>query len=87
VAATIALAKRGVSLVIADLPADELLKATDEGAPRKVSFLSARATIDCGRKTAAPMCMGTDDQKPSAPLLPDQILSRASASIDRVGAV
>ena len=34
VAATMALAERGVSLVIADLPADALLKAVDAGAPR-----------------------------------------------------
>src|SRR3989475_8707959 len=33
VGATIALAERGVSLVVADLPADEFLNAADAGAP------------------------------------------------------
>src|SRR5262249_57770233 len=34
VAATIALAERGVSLLVADLPPDELLNAADAGFPR-----------------------------------------------------
>ena len=42
-AATIALAERGVSLMVADLRA------------RCCSSMSVRPTIDCGRKTAAPM--------------------------------
>ena len=46
VAATIALAERGVSLVIADLPADELLKAADAGSPRKVLFFNVGASDD-----------------------------------------
>ncbi len=47
VAATIALAERGgVSLVVADLPADELLKAADAGAPRKVLFFNVSASDD-----------------------------------------
>jgi hypothetical protein len=44
VALTIALAERGVSLVIADLPADELLKAADAGGPRKVLFFNVGAS-------------------------------------------
>src|SRR6478736_58459 len=46
VAATIALAERGVSLVIADLPADELLKAADAGSPGKVLFFNVSASDD-----------------------------------------
>ena len=45
VAATIALVERGVSLVIADLSADELLKAADAGASRKLLFFDV-GTID-----------------------------------------
>src|ERR1700755_3500776 len=43
VAVTIALAERGVSLVIADLPADALLKAADAGAARKLLFFNVGA--------------------------------------------
>jgi hypothetical protein len=46
VAATIALAERGVSLVIADLPADALLKAADAGAARKLLFFNVGAIDD-----------------------------------------
>src|SRR5215475_9701311 len=46
VAATSALAERGVSLVVADLPADELLNAADAGSPRKVLFFNVGATDD-----------------------------------------
>src|SRR5262249_9803251 len=46
VAATIALAERGVSLVVADLPPDELLNAADAGAPRKVLFFNVGASDD-----------------------------------------
>src|SRR5438876_7425115 len=46
VAAIIALAERSVSLVIADLPADELLKAADAGTPRKVLFFNVSASDD-----------------------------------------
>jgi ABC transporter substrate binding protein (PQQ-dependent alcohol dehydrogenase system) len=45
VAATVALAERGVSLV-ADLPAGELLNAADAGSPRKVLFFNVGATDD-----------------------------------------
>src|SRR5262245_54070541 len=38
VAATMALAERGVSLVIVDLPADALLKAADAGVARRLLF-------------------------------------------------
>src|SRR5262245_15629004 len=45
-AGTIALAERGVSLVVADLPTDELLKAADAGAHASFcSSMSARSTI------------------------------------------
>src|SRR5262249_1736500 len=46
VAATMALAERGISLVIADLPADALLKAVDAGAPRRVLFFNVGAIDD-----------------------------------------
>ena len=47
VAATIALAERGgVSLVVADLPADELLNAADAGTPGKVLFFNVSASDD-----------------------------------------
>src|SRR6266480_6975160 len=46
VAATIALVERGVSLVIADLPADELLKAADAGSPRSLLFFNVGASDD-----------------------------------------
>src|SRR6201988_3388701 len=46
VAATIALAERGVSRVIADLPADALLKAADAGAARKLLFFNVGAIDD-----------------------------------------
>src|SRR5262247_2015477 len=46
VAATMALAERGISLVIADLPADALLKAVDAGAPRKLLFFNVGAIDD-----------------------------------------
>jgi ABC-type branched-subunit amino acid transport system substrate-binding protein len=46
VAATIALAERGVSLVIADLPADALLKSADAGAARKLLFFNVGAIDD-----------------------------------------
>ena len=42
----IALAERGVSLVVADLPPDELLNAADAGAPRKVLFFNVGASDD-----------------------------------------
>ena len=45
-AATIALAERGVSLVVADLPAGELLNAADAGSPRKVLFFNVGAADD-----------------------------------------
>ena len=46
VAATIARAERGVSLVVADLPAGELLNAADAESPRKVLFFNVGATDD-----------------------------------------
>jgi len=46
VAATMALAERGVSLVIVDLPADALLKAVDAGAARKLLFFNVGAIED-----------------------------------------
>jgi len=46
VAATMALAERGVSLVIVDLPADALLKAVDAGAARKLLFFNVGAIDD-----------------------------------------
>src|SRR5256886_13492849 len=46
VAATIALGERGSSLVIADLPADALLKAADAEAPRRRLFFSVGAIDD-----------------------------------------
>src|SRR6266487_2987146 len=46
VAATIALAERGVSLVIVDLPADALLKVVDAGAARKLLFFNVGAIDD-----------------------------------------
>jgi len=46
VAATMALAERGVSLVIVDLPADALLKAADAGAARKLLFFNVGAIDD-----------------------------------------
>src|SRR5262250_2090728 len=46
VAAIIALAERGVSVVIADLPADELLKAADAATPRKILFFNVSASDD-----------------------------------------
>ena len=42
----IALAERGVSLVVADLPPNELLNAADAGAPRKVLFFNVGASDD-----------------------------------------
>jgi ABC transporter substrate binding protein (PQQ-dependent alcohol dehydrogenase system) len=45
-AASLALAERGTSLVIADLSADALLKAADAGAPRGLLFLNAGAIDD-----------------------------------------
>ena len=45
-AAAIALAERGVSLVIADLPADALLKAADAGRARKLLFFNVGAIDD-----------------------------------------
>src|SRR6266496_1516700 len=45
-AAAMALAERGVSLVIVDLPADALLKAVDAGAPRKLLFFNVGAIDD-----------------------------------------
>src|SRR5438270_8731990 len=45
-AATVALAERGISLVVADLPAGELLNAADAGSPRKVLFFNVGATDD-----------------------------------------
>ena len=45
-AATAALAERGVSLVIADLPADALLKVADAGAARNVLFFNVGAIDD-----------------------------------------
>ena len=48
--------RRGISLVIADLPADALLKAADAGRRAiSCSSTSARPTIDCARRTAAAM--------------------------------
>src|SRR5262249_8353060 len=46
VAPTIALAERGVSLVIADLPADALVKAADAEAPRKLLVFNVGAIDD-----------------------------------------
>src|SRR6266576_1834691 len=46
VAATIALGERGSSLVIADLPADALLKAADAEAPRRRLFFNVGAIDD-----------------------------------------
>jgi ABC transporter substrate binding protein (PQQ-dependent alcohol dehydrogenase system) len=46
VAASIALAERGVALVIADLPADALLKAADAEAPRKLLLFNVGAIDD-----------------------------------------
>jgi ABC transporter substrate binding protein (PQQ-dependent alcohol dehydrogenase system) len=45
-AATSALAERGVSLMIVDLPADALLKAADAGAARKLLFFNVGAIDD-----------------------------------------
>jgi ABC transporter substrate binding protein (PQQ-dependent alcohol dehydrogenase system) len=45
-AATMALAERGVSLMIVDLPADALLKAADAGAARKLLFFNVSAIDD-----------------------------------------
>ena len=45
-AATMALAERGVSLMIVDLPADALLKAADAGAARKLLFFNVGALDD-----------------------------------------
>jgi ABC transporter substrate binding protein (PQQ-dependent alcohol dehydrogenase system) len=45
-AATIALAERGGALVIADLPADSLLKATDSGRSRDLLFFNVGAIDD-----------------------------------------
>ena len=45
-AATTALAERGVSLMIVDLPADALLKAADAGAARKLLFFNVGAIDD-----------------------------------------
>jgi ABC transporter substrate binding protein (PQQ-dependent alcohol dehydrogenase system) len=44
--ATIALAERGISLLIADLPADALLKAADAGRQRGLLFFNVAATDD-----------------------------------------
>ncbi len=46
VAAAIALAERGISLVITDLPADALLKAADAEAPRKLLLFNVSAIDD-----------------------------------------
>ena len=45
-AAAVALADRGVSLVVADLPADALLKAAEAGRPRGLLFFNASALDD-----------------------------------------
>ncbi len=45
-AAIIALAERGVALVVADLPADTLLKAADAGRSRDLLFFNVGATDD-----------------------------------------
>jgi ABC transporter substrate binding protein (PQQ-dependent alcohol dehydrogenase system) len=45
-AATIALAERGVALVVADLPADALLKAADAGRARGLLFFNVGAIDD-----------------------------------------
>ena len=45
-AATIALAERGISLLLADLPADALLKAADAGRPRGLLLFNVAATDD-----------------------------------------
>jgi ABC transporter substrate binding protein (PQQ-dependent alcohol dehydrogenase system) len=45
-AATIALAERGVALVIADVPADALLKAADAGRTRNLLFFNVGAIDD-----------------------------------------
>jgi ABC transporter substrate binding protein (PQQ-dependent alcohol dehydrogenase system) len=45
-AATIALAERGVAFVVADLPADTLLKAADAGRTRGLLFFNVGATDD-----------------------------------------
>jgi ABC transporter substrate binding protein (PQQ-dependent alcohol dehydrogenase system) len=44
--ATIALAERGISLVVADLPADALLEAADAGASRHLLFFNVGAIDD-----------------------------------------
>jgi ABC transporter substrate binding protein (PQQ-dependent alcohol dehydrogenase system) len=44
--ATIRLAERGISQLIADLPADALLKAADAGRPRGLLFFNVAATDD-----------------------------------------
>jgi ABC transporter substrate binding protein (PQQ-dependent alcohol dehydrogenase system) len=44
--ATIGLAERGISLVVADLPADALLEAADAGASRHLLFFNAGAIDD-----------------------------------------
>src|SRR5262249_56517283 len=46
VAATIALAESGVSLVVADLPAGELLNAAHAGSPRQGLFFHAGAAAE-----------------------------------------
>jgi len=45
-AATVALAERGIALLIADLPADALLKAADAGRARGLLFFNVAATDD-----------------------------------------
>ncbi|HEY7663478.1 MAG TPA: ABC transporter substrate-binding protein [Xanthobacteraceae bacterium] len=45
-AAAVALADRGVALVLADLPPDDLLKAADAGRPRGVVFFNVGAIDD-----------------------------------------
>ena len=45
-AATIVLAERGISLLLADLPADALLKAADAGRPRGLLLFNVAATDD-----------------------------------------
>src|SRR5262249_38994473 len=48
------LANQGASLILADLPADDLLNAADAGKADRILFLtSVRPMIDYGRRTAA----------------------------------
>src|SRR5260370_25150639 len=68
-AATIALTERGVALVIADLPADMLLKAADAGRTRDLLFFNVGAIDDRLREEA---CRGSGIHvAPTRSMLPD----------------